>query len=296
MKYKKTTIAIILVGVFSAVSAVLLLNGRKIPVSIIEDPARTRQLPQIRTPYNDGTEMTFIMQGSTLGQLTKTSTIVLAGTVASSQAAREDVADIQKDRFAKDCARAGLLFEIEVFPCKEIGGGPRESPARAFLPVYFNILDVPKIGDGVIIYVVDYYYSIEYHEEVHSYTEELWGYDFNDFRRWRKNLGYNRVNSMDRGVVNLHGEGRDDLLQIAEGYFKHLRGSDRNRMDYFWFLQGLTTNANERVRLDSRTDAIYLLKSCTFDELRTIAASENIDPQFREYAEAIIKSNQQSSK
>ena len=161
-----------------------------------------------------------------------------------------------------------------------------------FLTVFFNILDVPQKGDEVIVYVSDYYYPGDAGMYIGRSTE-LWGYNFEDLRHWRKKLAYNSVNITERGIVNLQGEDRDILVRIAEGYFKHLRSPDRNRMEYFWFLNDLTTNANERVRLDSRTDAIYLLRSCTYDELRTIAASGNADPQFREYAEAIIKANPQ---
>lgn len=94
-----------------------------------------------------------------------------------------------------------------------------------------------------------------------------------------------------RAIIPLDGDGLSNLVSVVEKYLYFLREPTPDKIEpYFWFLHGLLSDGDYRVRNDATTDMIFLCHSLDADTLSILCSPQNdLDPRVREYAEQRIK-------
>lgn len=94
-----------------------------------------------------------------------------------------------------------------------------------------------------------------------------------------------------RAIIPLDGDSLSNLVSVVEKYLYFLGEPTPEKIEpYFWYLHGLLTDGDYRVRNDATADMIFLCHSLDADILSILCSPQNdLNPGVREYAEQRIK-------
>jgi hypothetical protein len=244
---------------------------------------RVARMPMPEWPYG-ASDLGDMCSDTTLGQLTKTAERIVVGKV--DQVANVSTNAIQpgEDKaFLTDLARAGTLKALDISFERELVVGQSAGQMNVWLPVFGSASLLPRSEDRVIVFLSDKLFVAG-----QSNARE-WAFDRNKAASGAKKHQRMEVDGKDRGILKLEDKAGAELVRVVEGYVKHLRSPNRDRRAYFDFLQALTTNNIERVRLDAKTDALHLIPSLSREELEGVVTTETTDGSLRDYARQVME-------
>ncbi len=95
----------------------------------------------------------------------------------------------------------------------------------------------------------------------------------------------------ERAIIPLDGVFQTELESLVEQYLYYLGDPTPDKAQpFFWFMHGLLSSEDERIRNDAKADMIFLCHSLDGDALSGLCSSTNhMEPGVREYAENAIK-------
>lgn len=244
---------------------------------------RAARMPMPEWPYG-ASDLGDMCSDTTLGQLTKTAERIIVGKVDQVANVTTNAVQPGEDKiFLTDLARAGTLKALGISFDRELVVGQSSGQVNVWLPVFGSASLLPASGDRVIVFLSDRLFMAG-----QSNVRE-WAFDRNKAAAGAKKHQRMEVDGKDRGILKLDDRTDAELVRVVEGYVKHLRSPSRDRRAYFTFLQALTTNSIERVRLDARTDALHLITSLSREELESVLSAETTDGKLKDYARQVME-------
>jgi hypothetical protein len=273
----KKTIAILLLCFFNIYSAFTQESNTAVGKS-------KPRMPEPIWPYcNESLNGIWKRDGS-LGQLAKTSELILVGNVESVVNVSTNDVHIGADRDASlSMANAGLLKAVTISPGRALLGKKPTGSVVVWLAVVADTQFIPSPKESVLVFLSKDIFTSG------PFNARDWNFDRNmsssKAKKWQKL----RVDGWGRGIIQLDGQDGDELLRVVEEYVKHFRGSKRDRGVCFDFLHGLLSNSNERIHLDARVDVLNLVRNLTREDLRKVLELPTMDAQVKDYARKMLE-------
>lgn len=85
------------------------------------------------------------------------------------------------------------------------------------------------------------------------------------------------------GLINIDTDDGDDIIEVARGYIKHLRGDAFNHEAYFRFLHDLLDHPVERIRKDAKMDLMRLIDDSDAEQLIEVEKIDDLKEDIRWY-------------